>query len=131
MKSLEWMTEALCAQVGPDLFFSEGHGTNVLGGKKICGGCPVKAECRDHADHLEGEDREWARHGAWGAETPKERLERTKPVHATRGAARGAERDADIIRMCELGMTPPAIAQQLGVSDRTVARVKKEWKATA
>lgn len=62
----EWVNAALCAQVDPELFFP-GKGESTAPAKRVCGGCPVKAECL-----------EWAlantmSHGVWGGQSDQER----------------------------------------------------------
>lgn len=44
----EWMTDAACAQVSPDLWFPGKNG-DPNPAKKICGGCDVRAECLAYA----------------------------------------------------------------------------------
>ena len=52
MSSLEWMSEALCAQVGTEVFFPE-RGGNPAPAISVCRRCPVQQECLEHALHLE------------------------------------------------------------------------------
>lgn len=118
MKSLEWMSDALCAQVGPDLFFPEGPGNTVRAAKKVCAACPVKPQCDDHARRLEGDTGVALRHGAWGGKSPRERAKEG-------GEPASTERDQAIIRLTGRGMRPSEIAEQLDVGIRTVGRVKK------
>ena len=65
-EQLPWMSEALCTQVDPDLFYPD----NELGAalpKKICGACPVRLACLAYAfEHDE-------RHGVWGGLSEQER----------------------------------------------------------
>lgn len=44
----DWQAEALCAQTDPDAFFPE-KGGSVREAKRICAGCPVRAECLEDA----------------------------------------------------------------------------------
>lgn len=47
-----WVADALCAQVGGDLFFGEvenGGLTNLREAKAVCGRCPVTQDCLDWA----------------------------------------------------------------------------------
>ncbi|MFF3300935.1 WhiB family transcriptional regulator [Streptomyces sp. NPDC002908] len=117
MRDLTWMDSALCAQTGPDEFFPEGAGQNLHKAKRICGTCPVRIECGEHAQHLEGDLSHGLRHGAWGGMYPTERAN-------LGGRHRNAERDAAILRLDARGVPPEEIAAQLGISDRTVFRVK-------
>lgn len=64
----EWVHEALCAQVDPDLFFPEqGCASHGVKAKKICAQCPVKAECQAYAV----ENKEL--YGIWGGDGEKQR----------------------------------------------------------
>lgn len=64
-----WASKANCQDVDIDIFFpGSGEGYKVKIAKKICGGCPVKAECLKQA--LSNPDEQ----GVWGGTTPKERL---------------------------------------------------------
>lgn len=62
----DWMAQANCAGVEPDLM----HPTDVKGviaAKQVCRGCVVREECLKHAlSH--GEDR-----GVWGGLSERER----------------------------------------------------------
>jgi WhiB family redox-sensing transcriptional regulator len=71
MASLDWMSEAVCAQVGTELFFPE-QGGNPAQAVAICRRCPVRQECLDHALEL---DRSIAGQvtGIWGGTTAKQR----------------------------------------------------------
>jgi WhiB family redox-sensing transcriptional regulator len=40
----EWTTQALCAQVDPEIFFPE-QGGSTEAAKRVCVGCPVRSEC--------------------------------------------------------------------------------------
>lgn len=61
-----WRYDALCAQVDPSLFFPE-QGDNGYEARKVCGLCPVRAECLAEAlprPHLIG---------IWGGTSHSER----------------------------------------------------------
>ncbi|MFB7007862.1 MULTISPECIES: WhiB family transcriptional regulator [unclassified Streptomyces] len=109
------MDSALCAQVDPDMWFPEGAGSRDRTAKKVCGACPVSAECGGYADLLESDGSDGSRHGTWGGRSARQR---------TKARPRAAARDAAIVRLTDRGMTPTEIAEQLDISDRTVARVK-------
>lgn len=52
IKTPAWHDEALCAQIGPDLWIPTVVGHSLvapLEGKKICLSCPVRTECADEA----------------------------------------------------------------------------------
>lgn len=56
---LAWQADALCAQVGTELFFPE-QGGSSQDAKRICAACDVRAQCLQYAiDHEE-------RWGMWG-----------------------------------------------------------------
>ena len=43
-----WMSQALCAQVDPDLWFQEKGGSSRPA-KRVCAACPVADECLQRA----------------------------------------------------------------------------------
>lgn len=60
-----WMNDGVCASVDPDLWYPE---TGVFAhAKRVCNGCPVKAECLEYA--LDNSER-W---GIWGGTSEHER----------------------------------------------------------
>jgi WhiB family redox-sensing transcriptional regulator len=61
----EWASQAACRASAPDQLFVRGAEQNKA--KKLCAGCPVKAECL--AEALENQI-EW---GVWGGMTERER----------------------------------------------------------
>lgn len=74
-----WMADALCRQVGSDIFYAEAP-DNLRGkflaawtrnanaeAKSVCARCPVRDDCLDHAIAT---DERW---GIWGGMTPTER----------------------------------------------------------
>lgn len=69
-----WVDEALCAEVGGDLWFPE-KGDNPTAAVTMCRRCPVAAECLDHA--LVNNEH----HGVWGGVSTKnrQRLRRAEP----------------------------------------------------
>lgn len=80
VRALPWADEALCAQVDPELFFSQAssryestpNGDREAAAKAICRRCPVMRQCRAYAmEHPELE-------GIWGAQTEKERRQARK-----------------------------------------------------
>jgi WhiB family redox-sensing transcriptional regulator len=73
-----WTADALCAQTDPELFYPEKGGA-TWEARRVCAGCPVRAECLDYPlAHDE-------RFGVWGGESERarRRLKRTR----ARGAA--------------------------------------------
>jgi WhiB family redox-sensing transcriptional regulator len=59
-----WVDQALCATIDPDLWFGE-YGGNNYEAKKLCQGCPVRAQCLEY-----GKDEKW---GVWGGLGPSAR----------------------------------------------------------
>lgn len=50
MSYLEWMDDAACLEVAPDMFFPAHRATSMAREAiKICDGCVVKNECLDYA----------------------------------------------------------------------------------
>lgn len=69
----QWASFALCAQVDPDAWYPcQGEHLLAAKAKKICGQCPVQAECLELA--LSGADT-WhgISTGIWAGTTPRER----------------------------------------------------------
>lgn len=60
-----WVQEALCAQTDPELFFPE-VGGSTKAAKRICGACPVEAECLEYALRM------GQREGIWGGKSSRE-----------------------------------------------------------
>lgn len=73
---LAWQKDAACGKTpDPDLFFPNGRQSNKS--KKLCAGCQVRIQCRDHALMNEEE-------GIWGGLTQPERerlLASKLPLH--------------------------------------------------
>jgi WhiB family redox-sensing transcriptional regulator len=61
-----WMALGLCRMYAPATFFPS-DGVGVDKARKICAGCPVQAECLEHAlEHR-------IEHGVWGGCSERER----------------------------------------------------------
>jgi hypothetical protein len=72
-----WMDDALCAQVGPELFFPEKQpGLNTTAeAKKICAQCSVRAKCLEYALEIESSrGYQSAPSGVYGGKSPRERV---------------------------------------------------------
>jgi len=76
MSAYAWMDDALCAQTDPDAFHPEGSGHNYRTAARVCGACPVRVECGQHVDRIEGTASHRDRHGMWGARAPRARVPR-------------------------------------------------------
>ncbi len=61
-----WMLDARCLDADPEAFFPE-KGGSTREAKRICAGCPVRAECLEYA--LEHDER----FGIWGGLSERER----------------------------------------------------------
>jgi WhiB family redox-sensing transcriptional regulator len=66
-----WTEQALCAQIDGDMFYPD-DGARRPDIKRICGGCPVRAQCLTAAMANKEE------HGIWGGLTPRERRKQAK-----------------------------------------------------
>ncbi len=76
----DWRNEALCVEVGLDLFFPEKDGDSGLTARKVCRMCPVVEACREYAIER------FIRYGIWGDTSPKQR-ERIRAERGLREAA--------------------------------------------
>ena len=75
----EWMEEARCRGLDPDLFFPE-RGASTREAKGVCAGCGVRAECLEYA-LANGE-----KFGVWGGASERERrrIRRKRPTTTRR-----------------------------------------------
>jgi WhiB family redox-sensing transcriptional regulator len=62
----DWRESAACAQIGPEMWFSE-DGVQTPNAIKICGNCDVRAQCLQFAIDNE------IRHGVYGGTTAGDR----------------------------------------------------------
>ena len=73
----DWREAAACVDEDPDLFFpatSNGADGAWVIPRRICSGCPVKAECVDDVMAREGiSTSSMYRYGMWGGLTPSDR----------------------------------------------------------
>lgn len=67
-----WMDDALRAQADPDTWIDLQPGAGSRQPKRICGSCPVQAECEAHALQLHAYDG-LAPEGVWGGLGKKQR----------------------------------------------------------
>lgn len=77
-----WQDRGACREVDPDLFFP-GKGEPVDPARRICAGCPVRAECLAYALAASGP----ALVGVWGGTTERERRTIRHATKARGGAA--------------------------------------------
>lgn len=114
MKNLDWMSSALCAQTDPDLWYPEGAGQHARKALRVCAQCPVRPECGAYAQDVE-DAADGRRHGAWAGMSAHQRRRQTA---ATEG------RDQQILRFTERELTAAEIGERLGITSRTVVRVR-------
>lgn len=67
MSALDWMADALCAQVSPDMFFPEKSKGVAKAAIRVCEACPVRDECLRYALENRFDD------GIFGGLTPNGR----------------------------------------------------------
>lgn len=119
MSRYDWMEDARCAQIDPDLWHPEGNGVRYDDAQRICRRCPVQRQCADHTNRLEGDGSKRDRHGLWAGQVPSQRVE--GGGHRTR-----ANNHEQILRLTARGgMDAYEIAEAVGVDVRTVWRVTK------
>ncbi|MFE3004212.1 MULTISPECIES: WhiB family transcriptional regulator [unclassified Streptomyces] len=113
------MTSAVCATAtDPDMWFSSG-GTRTKA-VQLCQTCPVRSHCEEYARALEAGAGVHSRHGVWGGTGAQRRVKDRPEVQP-----RNADRTAVIRQLIERGMPPAEIAAHVGVTVRTVYRVKR------
>lgn len=62
-----WRQHAACRGIDPDVFYPDDDDAVAEGAKEVCGACPVRQACLEHAlTHRE-------RDGVWGGATERER----------------------------------------------------------
>lgn len=70
-----WVENALCAEIGGDLWFAEkGDWATTIWAKLVCRRCPVREQCLAFA--LENNEP----HGVWGGMTPDQRKTLRKAI---------------------------------------------------
>lgn len=114
-RSVAWMDDALCAQIGPDDWFSESG--NVMTAQRICARCPVQVQCGAHVTALEAESPGSRRFGVWAGLSGGARK-----AAEERGTCNAA-RDARILSLKADGWNASQIAESVGCDERTVYRV--------
>ena len=66
-----WMDDAVCRAGEWDLMDTDMQ-------QRTCGRCPVRDECRDYADQVEGRRNAKYLFDVWGGETPRQRASRRR-----------------------------------------------------
>ena len=83
MSRYAWMDQAVCAQADPDSWADTPSGPGSAAPKRICGTCPVQAECAAH--ELALREQEWGPlHGIWGGQSRRQRIAAHQPMRDTR-----------------------------------------------
>lgn len=119
-----WLPFALCRGLPLVWWFPKG-GDAGRRGKRVCAVCPVTEQCREWATV------ERIGSGTWGGSSPSERRAAWK-ARARSRSARGVppdlaavpQRMRDVVRMTRSGMSGKEVAQDLGVTERTVSRIR-------
>jgi DNA-binding CsgD family transcriptional regulator len=117
----DWMADAQCAQVDPDLRHPDGVGVGYQAAKKICDGCPVQQQCAAFAQQAEADYAHNHRHGLWGGRSPRQRANASNQP-----AGFHVQRRKQILRLASTGdMDAYEIAERVGCDVRTVWRITK------
>lgn len=69
--SLDWMDDALCAEVGTEIFFPD-RGGSPARALEVCRGCDVRQECLEYALNLQA-GTAYGIAGVWGGTTASQR----------------------------------------------------------
>lgn len=110
----DWMDDAACASVDPDLFFP-GRGEDVRPAKAVCAVCPVRARCLDHALA------EHEVHGVWGGTSENERRKIRSERH--RAAPQWIGQRERILAMRADGLSYRQIDAATGIHYKAVERL--------
>lgn len=81
----DWVGQAVCAQTDPEIFHPV-KGNSARPAKRICAGCPVRAECLEYA--LRHHDT-----GVWGGFSDRERGKLKRGHNPLRGPGRPHRRE--------------------------------------
>lgn len=73
MIRFDWMDQALCTRMDPDIWFNEADAAEA---KTACGWCPVRERCEQLAENHEGNTGRKYRHGVWAGRGTSERESR-------------------------------------------------------
>lgn len=118
----DWWQDALCAQVDTTIFFPD-KGGSTKEAKLVCSRCPVTAECL--AEALKVGEQFGVRGGLSKGERRK--LERGDDVVVPlprRGRPIPAELELQVRALLDESTPVRAIARTVGVSEKTVRRVR-------
>jgi len=119
-----WMTGGVCAQVDPELWFSE-KGGSTREAKALCARCPVRPECPECPECLAYALAHDERFGVWGGASERDRRRMKRTATRPQGASvRAPDKRTGVIRLATT-LTDPEIAGRLGCSSRTVLRIRR------
>lgn len=128
MRNDSWREDAACRGLDTEMFFpGPGEPELINTAYRVCGRCPVKDECRAEAEKFD------TRHGIWGGTSAYERTrvrnrepdEPPKP-RTYRPPLTTVQRE-QVQALAALGWTNNEIARQVGVSYRSVARIRARY----
>jgi WhiB family redox-sensing transcriptional regulator len=120
-----WQDSALCAQTDPDAWFPD-KGGSTRSAMATCKACEVRSECLEYA--LKHDEM----YGIWGGVPERERQRIRAQRNREAGALRKADtraRDAEIAQLDVEGAPAWQVAEQVGVSPRTVVRSRRRREA--
>lgn len=123
----EWYRDAVCAQTDPDAFYPDRGGSN-RDAKRICLSCPVREQCLTYA--LDNDEE----FGVWGGTSFAERSRMKRGVVVpiqTRRQLSPEARSRILELLCAPHLTLRGIAESMGVSEKTVRRVRDNQKGAA
>lgn len=130
----EWVTDALCAQVDPELFHLR-DGQSGRAAKKVCDLCEVKAMCLAFAVVVDDPN------AVYGGKTPNQRKALTSltipgtgkvVTLLSRKASRQDSvdtRDAQVRQLTEQGASATEIQALTGISARNVTESRRRLRA--
>jgi DNA-binding CsgD family transcriptional regulator len=113
-----WRDEALCAQVGGELFFADDPGL----ARRVCAGCPVAQACLEEAMAAPVD-------GVWGGTTMRQRRAlaaaegRVYNIHGDHSDL--ADRERNVGRLHALGYNDQEIAVRLSLAPETAGRIRR------
>lgn len=118
-----WMPFAACAFVPVEVFFPGARGGDGREARGVCRACPVLAQCREYATVERIPD------GIWGGEGAGRRIRECQRRAAeseatTRSLDEVSERVRSVVIATRQGMVAREIATWLGLSVRTVVRIR-------
>jgi hypothetical protein len=120
----DWRDDAACARTDPELFFPQGQPTTAAAmeeaAKRICAGCPVRAECLEYA-------LETGQHtGVWGGCTESERRQLARVRQPSMDRCLDAQEWIE--DRLAAGVPQKAVARELGVQPGVLCRAVRRFR---